>query len=208
MSTPILNSGDVAILYGDTAKVVDLSNAKALATLTVQGGGQTAALTPVGAESVELVPLTTRMGADAAGYDGDTIESVGDISLTAGALAVVLGGSARGWVLPSVTYETPGETAEQTWATNQVSRVQVMFKPRAQAWQVDTAFPMDNNDSITVPSLDADQKVWLALTTAGTVAAAARTVGVYETTIAAGVAAVAGARGWLLVASPMTAGGE
>jgi len=204
VTVPLLTAADVRVAYGDTDTVVDLTGAaKPLSELRVTGAGATHRLTPISQTAPELVPITSVHNVTASGYDSDTLDALATVDTATAMLAVLLTGSGRGWVLPAAVRDAALDAAHQ-WGNEQVAMADTVWQPTGRGWIITTLIALASNGSVTVPPLATGAKVLLALTTAGSVAGAARKVGVYTTTIAAGSAAVQSARGWLIVARPET----
>ena len=206
-TVPILNSGDVVALYGDADTISNLTVSSPFSTINVAGTGTDAQLRPVGSTGgVETVPITAEVGVTAQGFDGDDLRGVRSVAESTGALALLLTGSGVGWIVPSSVFDLPGSQSDTQWPNADVVRTSITFAPTDTPQIVDSITTIDSNSSITVPALSG-RTVWLALTIAGSVKGAARKVGVYETTITAGTAAISAARGYLLLAKPLKAEG-
>lgn len=207
MTVPLFNSDDVAVIFGDEDTVVDLTGVRALSTASVQGGGQDASLRPIGSMSPEVVPVTIRLAIQGAAFDGDTVQRTADVDRGGGHVAVVLGASGCGWVLPADVYDTPGTEAQTEYPNANVATTSVMWAQRGLPLVATTALQLDGSSAVTVPALGG-RTPWLAITKAGSVDGSARKVGVYEADdISAGSAAVS-AEGWLMLVAPLTPGGS
>jgi len=207
MSTvAVLTDADIAVIFGDSAKVADLTATKPLSTLAVGGAGVSARLSPVGARNPEVAPITSSHNATATAYAGDAVDALSTISKTTGMVAVILGASGVGWVLPSAILDDPADDARLRMPNTDVQMVTLAFANNARGLIVRAAHELTADGSVTV-TVGSGQSVVLALTTAGTVGSASRTVGVYGVTGVSGSVTVTGARGWILVVEPDVPGG-
>lgn len=191
----LLGPADTAVIAGDADTAVGLTAAAAVAAVTVEGGGATDTLRPLGRTAPLPVPLTSTHVARIDLWDGATADKLGTLDEDESALAVVIGDT--GWVLPGAAHDV-GLDADHRWDAAAVATAAVVWQPTGVGRIIEHAFALDSNTSQTV-AVSAGETVWLALTTAGSVGGSSRTVGVYETTISSGSVAVSGARGWLLV---------
>ena len=201
----LLGPADTRVLHGDTARIVDLTGAAhPVSRLTVTGAGDTDSLSPISQTSPELVPLSSRHTVSLMGYDGDTTDQLTTIDTSDAMTAVLLTGSGRGWIIPAAIWD-PGPDAQHQHRNANVATVDLQMRPTARGWIIETLLELAAA-GVTIPALTAGRKVLAVITTAGTLAGAARKTGIYETTIAAGATGATAARGWLAVARPDTPG--
>ena len=175
-------------------------------TLAVAGSGATAELRPIGAAAVERVPLQTMRDVSATVWAGDSVDLIDSVDGDDAMVAVVLAASAAGWVVPARLLDGARDSASSQ-PTGGLATVDLAWDQSAPAWIVRDAVMLDSDGTVQV-DVDgaAGESTIVALTVAGSVGGAARTVGVYAAAVEGSVA-VAGARGMILVVTADTAAG-
>ena len=168
----LLDLSDVHLLYGDDDSIVDLSAARALSQITLTGTGGDDVLSPVGANDVEVIPITTGDSLTASAYLGDTLASLttGGIDNETAHVAMLLTASNVGIIIPARVRDPVRRGLPTDYGVQSVIRSSVQFQQRAaDVIDVLSVVEVDADANVALPSGNALPSVYFVATTAGTV---------------------------------------
>lgn len=203
----LLDLSDVRLLYGDGDSIVDLTAARALSQITLTGTGGDDTLRPVGAEDVEVIPITSGESISASGYLGDTLAAMTAIDSATAHVALLLTASGAGVIVPARVRDPARRGLATDFPVQGVIRTAVQFAKRAEGvTDVFRTVAVTGDGNVALPFPPSVSSIHFVATTAGTVDGTAVPVGIH--TLAAGDApyTVVGARGYITQGLPHSLG--